>query len=286
MHDLFCRCWLPVLLAVGAAVPVSSADQDVAYVLQVSGPWAVSRARSQDLHPGQGLQPGDTIALRRPAKASDLLVLLGRNNQIVAQRRCAVDDCGSPISIPESLGASESLSARVLRAVMEKWTREGSSRFSRMESRGGTDILYEGVIAVGSAETELLPVVGDLSPGSYTLVWEPVAVEGREVPVAPPSTPVEVGPGRPARLGQMSLPPGLYSVQAFRGASTDASGAVPIADAWVLAVACSYQEIAGLFDEAVGVSAAWADEVSGSTVRRFLRARLFDLASTLPPCPG
>jgi hypothetical protein len=282
---LRCR-WVPVLLAFASVAPVSGADQDVAYVLQVSGPWVVSRDPSRTLHSGQGLQAGDSLSLQRPPRQSDLVVILGReDNRIVAKRRCAVEDCVSPVSIPQGLGAVESLPSRVLRSVMARWSREGSARFSGMEARNGVNVLYEGVVAVGGAETELLPIVGDLPPGSYTLTWEPVVVEGREIPPAPPSTRLEIGPGRPTAIQQMILPPGLYAVRAFRGA--EGAGAVPLADAWVLAVnACADPGASRSFAEAVAVSATWAPEVSGDTVRRFLRARLFDLASTLPPCPG
>lgn len=273
---------LGALVFLVASTGGSASDISVAYVFSVSGPWTVARNSDHDLHSGQGLRPGDVISLRRPPEKTDSLVVVGSGESIVAQRHCGTDDCRAPVKLPVTLTWEDKPFAKIFQAVMSRWYEE-ESRFSPVATRGDVDVLFEGVITARSSDSQLQPVVGDLSPGNYKLVWEPVPGAAQGASPKPVSTLLKVGSGMKIARAE-GLTPGLYDVQAFRAdASPDSD---PVAEAWVLAVGdCSYQRASGLFDEAVTASGKWASAVSGDTVRRFLRADLLEIAASLPSCP-
>jgi hypothetical protein len=274
-------CWnrgfLALLLLIFSE-PALASGQEVAYVLSVQGHWYARERPQADLHPGQGLRAGEHIGRRRPFASSDSLVVLDRQGAEIGRRTCLREaDCNSPLLVPKGSSGVADLGSRLLQEVMALW-QEDDARFTNLIGRGAADTLYEGVVALSNGKAELLPVVGDLTPGTYTLVWTTVGASAGSARDHH-SIPLERRPGQPTSV-DLGLSPGLYDVQAYRGKEPAGD---PVADAWVLVVdEASYATVAARFDSAVAVAKPWAAEVSGDTIRRFLRTSLFALSRTPP----
>lgn len=256
-----------------AAAMLSAAPAaDVACILTVSGPWKLARTAAP-VHAGQGLHAGDSISLQRAApRGSDKVIILGRNNKIVAQRHCATDECRSAVVIPADAGQQQSAFWRVVRAVMVRFLGEGEKKFSSVSTRDERH-LYEGVVAAGRDQSDLTAIAGDLQPGKYKLVWEPIS--NARLKGAHFEHTIEVGDERRVMANLAELKPGLYDVEAF-----SADGTEPLDEAWVLAAgADSYPAAHEEFGEAAKAAGEWASAVSGDTVRRFLRAALLNIAA-------
>lgn len=116
------------------------------------------------------------------------------------------------------------------------------------------------------------PLLVGIDGGTYTLIFEPQAVEGKSAS-APKATlkitiPEEVT--EPLVFPAERLQPALYRV-----VKTDNR-----ADAWVLvAEAEKYGATAAAFDEALRLTEGWKAEVEPAEKRRVLRAWVYHLAA-------
>jgi hypothetical protein len=268
------RRWVIAAVALGvAALAIAASTADVAYVLTVSGPWKLART-GRLVHAGQVLRARDSLSLQRKPDKSEVLTILGCDNRIVAQRRCALDDCSADVVIPVDVDKEKSLFARLIQSVMSRWFSAGEQKFASMSTRDNR-FLFEGVVPVGSdAAVDLHRIVGALPQGNYKLVWQPVP-DTRPAGAKFENT-IHIVDRQPVTANLFGLKAGLYDVEA-----TDIERGGPPVESWVLATdRDSYASVSATFDEAVEAANAWALSVSsGDTVRRFLRAALYDMVA-------
>lgn len=262
-----------VYLAV-ASSPTLVLAQDVAYVLEVQGRWHVRQRPAEDLRKGSALQPKDTITPRQGFEPLDSIVVMGLGEQTLARRECKTRrDCGPPIQISDPSTAADPLVTRIVRAVMSQWERD-ARKFTVYSGRGAADLLAEGVVRISDGRADLARILA-LSAGTYTLTWQPVQESASEA--RPRAVPITGPPGE--TTVPLDLPPGLYEVLVFEEGSSPEDGA--LSEAWVLiAEPDSYPRLSQDFDAAVAATRPWAPKVHKETLRSFLRAYLFELASS------
>jgi hypothetical protein len=272
---------IPALVLLVGLLPHAAAAQsapDVAYVLSVRGPWTLSRTQ-RTVRAGQPLQSGDRVALPRTATKTDAVTILDKQtNQVLIARDCAVRSCTDPIVVPAL--EEPPVLRRVLDLVMQRWEREGDRTYTSVASRSAAG-LFEGVVSARNAKANLRQIAGDLSTGAWTLVWQPISpatTPRPEIRIA-----VDVGDGSNVDASLADIQPGLYQVRAFRRGAK--AGDAPESESWVVAADdCAHEDALQFFDEATEIASAWATEVSGDVLRRFLRAALAEYASTMPSC--
>jgi hypothetical protein len=280
-------CWFLIALSLlaGAGLPTPARAQDVAYVLDVQGRWYVTQRPEKDLRKGHALRAGESVSPRPGFRISDSIVILKTGGQMLANRQCSRrGDCERPIRISGTPPATESATARLVQAVMSLWESDGP-KFTALISRGATARLAEGVVKLADGRADLSSVL-ELSGGTYTLVWTPVSGSDAEKDAGQRSLSFTWDPAHPVSIPAPDLRPGLYDVSAYSGASPSPDADV-VADAWILvADAASYPQLGSRFAAAQSLTRQWTPEPRKGTIRSFLRASLFDLASSRAPGQG
>lgn len=279
--------WIGVLCcALLSVTPHVQAQQQVAYVVDFEGRWFLNGGlpitrKSQSL-PGSG-----TISAMSPSEY-DFITIANLNGDVIARRICRTrGECNTPINLPPP-PKQPGLLGTAFGAVMSLVWGE-PDRYSVHRSRDGE--LNDGVVQMKDEQIDLSAIFTGSDPGKYHLRLVPVADGVKQTGYKARSrtgqlrrSANQVGPitldWDRKRASPVTVPGqqfGLYELVLLDRVN-DAYSPTDVT-AWVLiSRPNAYSKSVASYQQAVGLTKTWGNDVTPEAARSFLRAHLDKLA--------
>jgi hypothetical protein len=265
---------LCLFLAVALLAPCVSAQQQVGYVLEMSGKWLL--AGNSQLANGRALPAGGVISVQSPTQ-DDYIVIVNLKGDIMARRSCRnSDECGHPIKLPRAIAPEPSTWSVLVSSVMGLLGGE-PDRYSIHRKRDGD--LPDNVVQLKDGQLDLSPVFERKGKGRYYLRLRAIPHEGK------PASGKWIGPltldwdqTKLSTVSVSGLKAGLYELALL---DRDGDDYLPAgASAWILASRPDeYSKTSSSFQEAVALTRKWGSDVTPEGIRSFLRAQLDRMAA-------
>lgn len=253
-------------------VGVAAAPAPIGFVADLCGEWTDSNG--QPVYRGQRMSAKDKLSLRSNAApgSAPCLVIVLTNGQT---RGCdGAKACSAGVALPDSVDHDLNLWQRMAQLFGKNPDRYQPLQQTMARGDGRAAVaVADCILAVDGSQVDLAPLVGALSPGTYTLTLQRIDVGAGGNAILR----YTVAVGTPGAAGRVDgIVPGLYNVAV--AAAQRAPGAGPATltdDTWVLIVpAAAFARASATFGEVVRSTERWPASVPRDDVRALRRVAL------------